>query len=51
MGIFMFVRAAKNCGFWEHVLVTTASEFGRGAVENTRKLRFGRGAVENTRIS
>ena len=35
--VFTFIRAAENCGFWEKVLVTTYSDFGRRFQENSRK--------------
>jgi hypothetical protein len=36
-GVFSFVRAAESCGFWDDVLVTTFSDFGRRFAENSRK--------------
>lgn len=36
-GVFTFVRAAKECGFWDDVLVTIFSEFGRRLEENSKQ--------------
>ena len=35
--VYTFVKAAENCGFWNEVLVTTFSDFGRRLEENSRK--------------
>jgi len=35
--VYTFIRAAENCGFWDKVLVTTFSDFGRRLEENSRK--------------
>ena len=37
-----FIRAAENCGFWNDVLLTTFSDFGRRLEENSRKVRIWR---------
>eukprot|EP00854_Cymbomonas_tetramitiformis_P013729 gene13729-16225_t len=36
-GVFTFVRAAKECGFWDDVLLTIFSEFGRRFEENSKQ--------------
>ena len=36
-GVYTFVQAAERCGFWDEVLVTTFSDFGRRLEENSRK--------------
>lgn len=35
--MYTFIRTAENCGFWDKVLVTTFSDFGRRLEENSRK--------------
>ena len=36
-GVYTFVKAADSCGFWEKVLVTTFTDFGRRLEENSRR--------------
>jgi len=36
-GVFTFVKAGKLCGFWDDVLVSTFTDFGRRLEENSRK--------------
>ncbi len=35
--VYTFVRTAEACGFWESVLLTSFSDFGRRLEENSRK--------------
>jgi hypothetical protein len=36
-GVFTFVKTGKLCGFWNDVLVSTFTDFGRRLEENSRK--------------
>ena len=35
-GVYTFVKAAENCGFWDDVLVASFTDFGRRLEENSR---------------
>ena len=36
-GVFTFIKAAENCGFFDDVMVSTFTDFGRRLAENSRK--------------
>ena len=36
-GIRKFIKAAKACGLWDEILITTVSDFGRRFEENVRR--------------